>query len=173
MKKFCLILALAILFLIPTRGVYSEPYVKASRTADLIIYLRPHLDPEIAAIHARYIDRYSGKWHVDRLKVISIANLESEFRADAKNPSGCIGAMQINPRVHQDKLKKRGITLHELFYLKNNYDIGSEILHDCLKSSRTFDEALYKYSGGSKNYTRDVKKTYGRLSRLSQLPSIG
>ena len=173
MKKFCLILALAILFLIPTHGVYSEPYVKASRTADLIIYLRPHLDPEIAAIHARYIDRYSSKWHVDRLKVISIANLESEFRADAKNPSGCIGAMQVNPRVHQDKLAKRRITLHELFYLKNNYDVGSEILHDCLKSSRSFEEALYKYSGGCKNYTRDVKKIYARLSRLSQLPSIG
>jgi soluble lytic murein transglycosylase-like protein len=173
MKKFCLILALAILFLVPTHGVYSEPYMRASRTADLIIYLRPHLDPEIAAIHARYIDRYSSKWHVDRLKVISIANLESEFRADAKNPSGCIGAMQVNPRVHQDKLTKRRITLHELFYLKNNYDVGSEILHDCLKSSRSFEEALYKYSGGSKNYTRDVKKIYGRLSRLSQLPSIG
>jgi soluble lytic murein transglycosylase-like protein len=171
MKKFCLILALSILFLIPPHGVYCEPYVKASTTADLIIYLQPHLDPEIAAIHARYIDRYSSKWHVDRLKVISIANLESEFRADAKNPSGCIGAMQVNPKVHQDKLKRRGISLHELFYLRHNYDIGSEILHDCLKSSRNFDQALYKYSGGSRNYTRNVIKIYGKLSRCGLMTS--
>ena len=171
MKRICLILALAILFLIPIRGVYCEPYVKVSRTADLIIYLRPHLDPEIAAIHARYIDRYSNKWHVDRLKVISIANLESEFRADARSSSGCIGAMQVNPKAHQEKLKKRGITPHDLFYLKHNYDIGSEILRDCLKSSRTFDEALYKYSGGSKNYTRDVKKIYGKLYRSELMTS--
>ncbi len=171
MIKICLILALAILFLIPTRGVYCEPYVKASSTADMIIYLQPHLDPEIAAIHARYIDRFSSKWHVDRLKVISIANLESEFRADAKNPSGCIGAMQVNPKIHQDKLKRRGLSLKELFYLRNNYDIGSEILHDCLKSSRNFDQALYKYSGGSRNYTRDVIKIYGKLSRCGLMTS--
>jgi len=171
MKYFCLILALAILFLIPTRGVYCEPYLKAYSTADIIIYLQPHLDPEIAAIHARYIDRYSYKWHIDRLKVISIANLESEFRADAKNPSGCIGVMQVNPKIHQDKLKRRGISLHELFYLKHNYDVGSEILHDCLKSSRNFDQALYKYSGGSKNYTRNVIKIYGKLSRYRVMTS--
>ena len=171
MKKLCLILTLAIMITIPTPGVFCEPYVKASKTADLIIYLRPHLDPEIAAIHARYIDRYSNKWHVDRLKVISIANLESEFRADARSSSGCIGAMQVNPKAHQEKLKKRGITPHDLFYLKHNYDIGSEILCEYLKSSRTFDEALHKYSGGSKNYTRDVKKIYGMLYRSSMITS--
>ena len=165
MKKICLILALAILFLIPTRGVYCEPYVKASTTADLIIYLRPHLDPEIAAIHAKYIDKYASKWNVDRLKVISIAHQESQFRADAQSSVGCIGAMQVNPKIHQDKLKRRGITWRDLYFLKNNYDIGSEILHDCLKSSRSFDEALSKYSGGSKKYSNQVQKIYGMLYR--------
>jgi soluble lytic murein transglycosylase-like protein len=165
MKKICLILTLALVFCIPAQGVYCELYIRSPQTTELIRYLQPNLDPEIAAIHARYIDQYSTKWHVDRLKVISIAHFESNFRADATSTVGCIGAMQVNPRAHEDKLKRRGITWHDLFYLRNNYDIGSEILHDCLKSSRTLDEALYKYSGGCRGYPREVRKIYGKLSR--------
>jgi soluble lytic murein transglycosylase-like protein len=158
-----MILALVVLAAVPVQGGYSMNTVS---TAELINYLHPNLDPEIAAVHARYIDAFAQRWKVDRLKVISIAHMESRFRADAMSSIGCIGAMQVNPRAHRDKLKRRGITYRDLFYLRNNYDVGSEILRDCLKSSRSFDEALYKYSGGSKNYPMRVKKIYGRISRL-------
>lgn len=161
MKIICLILALVVLGSVPVQGGYSKRILS---TADLINYLQPHLDPEIAALHARYIDKFATHWKVDRLKVISITHLESRFRADALSRVGCIGAMQVNPRAHRDKLKRRGITYRELFLLKNNYDVGSEILRDCLRSSRSFDEALYKYSGGSQNYPTKVKKIYGMLS---------
>ena len=171
MKILCLFLTLAVLMMAQTQIAYSGSYMKTSSTAELIIHLQPHLDPEIAAIHAKYIDKYASKWNVDRLKVISIAHQESQFRADAQSPVGCIGAMQVNPRTHQDKLKRRGITMHDLYFLRNNYDIGSEILHDCLKSSRTFDEALNKYSGGSKKYTSEVKKIYGMLYRWRLMTS--
>jgi len=163
MKLMCMILALVVLAAVPVQGGYS---MKTASTAQLINYLHPNLDPEIAAVHARYIDTYAHRWKVDRLKVISIAHMESRFRADATSSVGCIGAMQVNPRAHQDKLKRRGITYRDLFYLRNNYDVGSEILRDCLKSSRSFDEALLKYSGGSKTYPRRVKKIYGVISRL-------
>lgn len=163
MRYMCLILALVVLYSIPAQGGY---YMKPVSTAELISYLHPNLDPEIAAVHARYIDWYANRWKVDRLKIISITLQESRFRADARSSKGCIGAMQVNPWAHQDKLKRRGITHRDLFYLKNNYDVGSEILHDCLKSSRSFDEALYKYSGGSKSYPGKVKKIYGIISRL-------
>ena len=150
MRIFCLFLALSIPMMAQSQPAYPKSSLKAASTAELITYLQPNLDPEIAAIHAKYIDKYATKWNVDRLKVISIAHQESNFRADAQSSEGCIGAMQVNPRAHQDKLKRRGITWRDLYYLRNNYDIGSEILHDCLKSSRTFDEALKKYSGGSR-----------------------
>jgi soluble lytic murein transglycosylase-like protein len=171
MKIFCLFLALAVLIMAQTQVAYPRSPMKTSSTAELIIYLQPHLDPEIAAIHAKYIDKYAYKWNVDRLKVISIAHQESKFRADAQSSVGCIGAMQVNPKVHQDKLKRRGITWRDLYFLRNNYDIGSEILHDCLKSSRTFDQALDKYSGGSRKYTRKVKKIYGMLFRCGLITS--
>lgn len=171
MRILCLFLALAVLMLAQTQIAYCGSYMKASRTAELIIYLQPHLDPEIAAIHAKYIDKYASKWNVDRLKVISIAHQESKFRADAQSSVGCIGAMQVNPRAHRDKLKRRGITWRDLYFLRNNYDIGAEILRDCLKSSRTFDEALSKYSGGSRKYSREVKKIYGMLYRCGLMTS--
>jgi soluble lytic murein transglycosylase-like protein len=171
MKIFCLFLALVVIIMAQSQVAYSRSSMKASSTAELIIYLQPHLDPEIAAIHAKYIDKYASKWNVDRLKVISIAHQESKFRADAQSSLGCIGAMQVNPRSHQDKLKRRGITWRDLYFLRNNYDIGSEILHDCLKSSRTFDQALDKYSGGSRKYTREVKKIYGMLYRCGLMTS--
>ena len=171
MRIVCLSLTLAILMTAQTQIAYSRPLMKAASTAELIIYLQPNLDPEIAAIHAKYIDKFASKWKVDRLKVISITHQESKFRPDAQSSVGCIGAMQVNPRAHQDKLKRRGITWRDLYFLRNNYDIGSEILHDCLKSSRTFDEALNKYSGGSKKYTRQVKKIYGMLYRCGLMTS--
>jgi soluble lytic murein transglycosylase-like protein len=165
MRVLCLFLALAVLMTAQTQIVYSRSTMKASSTAELIMFLQPNLDPEIAAIHAKYIDKFASKWKVDRLKVISITHQESKFRADAQSSVGCIGAMQVNPNAHQDKLARRGITWRDLYFLRNNYDIGSEILHDCLKSSRTFDEALNKYSGGSRKYTKEVKKIYGILHR--------
>jgi soluble lytic murein transglycosylase-like protein len=171
MKIFCLFLTLAVPMMAPSQIAYSRSSMKATSTAELIRYLQPHLDPEIASIHAKYIDKYASKWHVDRLKIISIAHQESEFRADAQSSEGCIGAMQVNPKAHQDKLKKRGITRRDLYFLRNNYDIGSEILHDCLKSSRTFDEALRKYSGGSRKYSKKVKKIYGMLYRCGLMTS--
>jgi soluble lytic murein transglycosylase-like protein len=171
MRVLCLFLALAVLMTAQTQIAYSRPLMKASSTAELIIYLQPNLDPEIAAIHAKYIDKFASKWKVDRLKVISITHQESKFRPDAQSSEGCIGAMQVNPRVHQDKLKRRGITWRDLYFLRNNYDIGSEILHDCLKSSRSFDEALKKYSGGSRKYSKEVKKIYGILYRCGLITS--
>lgn len=163
MRRMCLILALVVLSAVTAHGRYS---MRPVSTAELIGYLHPAMDPEIAAVHARYIDRFASRWKVDRLKVISIALQESRFRADATSSEGCIGAMQVNPWAHRDKLKRRGITRRDLFFLKNNYDVGSEILHDCLKTSRSFDEALFKYSGGSKTYSRKVKKIYGMISGL-------
>jgi soluble lytic murein transglycosylase-like protein len=171
MRKLCLFLALAVLMTAQTQIAYSGSFTKGSSTAELIIYLQPCLDPEIAAIHAKYIDKYASKWNVDRLKVISIAHHESNFRADAQSSEGCIGAMQVNPKAHQEKLKRRRISWHDLYLLRNNYDIGSEILHDCLKTSRSFDEALRKYSGGSRKYTREVKKIYGILYRCGLMTS--
>jgi soluble lytic murein transglycosylase-like protein len=171
MRIFCLFLALAVTMMAQSQIAYSRSSIKTASTAELITYLQPNLDPEIAAIHAKYIDRYATKWKVDRLKVISIAHQESKFRADAQSSEGCIGAMQVNPKVHQDKLKRRGITWRDLYFLRNNYDIGSEILHDCLKSSRSFDEALKKYSGGSRKYSREVNRIYGMLYRCGLITS--
>ena len=77
MKILCLFLALAVLMMTQTQIAYSRSSMKTSSTAELIIYLEPHFDPEIAAIHAKYIDEYASKWKVGRLKVISIAHQES------------------------------------------------------------------------------------------------
>ena len=161
MKKIIILLCL---LLIPIgEGSISGTLIKAPSTVQLILTLNPKVDPEIATIHAKYIDVFSRKWKVDRRRVISITEVESGFNGLAESNKGCVGAMQVNPQAHQDKIIKRGIKKRsELFHLSNNYDLGCEILSEC--KSATLENTLYKYYGATNNkYVLKVKNNLKKI----------
>jgi soluble lytic murein transglycosylase-like protein len=141
---------------------------KEVTTYAVIRAIQPTVDPEIASLHAKYIDYYSLHYHLDRFLVIAIAMRESEFNAGAVSRKGCIGAMQVNPMSHKEELKHLGITRTELFHLRNNYDIGCSILRTCLNDSSSVDVALTKYVGGRHStYRKDVRKIYAECKKIS------
>ena len=74
--------------------------------------------------------------------------------------------MQVNDRAHKDKMRSRGIkATKEIFLLKNNYDIGCEILSIARKNHKSLDGTLTEYVGGrDPNYVRDVKRSLRKLS---------
>jgi soluble lytic murein transglycosylase-like protein len=122
--------------------------------------LRPGLDPELAEVHAKYIDKHVQLWCVDRDVFVSIVNAESSFNSMAENESGALGACQIMERAHKDKFKKRRIMFRkEIFYLDNNYSLGCEIYYEAVQNSDTLEGALTRYVGGSNpEYVEQVKK---------------
>lgn len=126
----------------------------------------PTIDPEIAMIHAKYIDISSRKYGVSRMLVIAVAARESEFVQTARSRKNCIGVMQVNPRAHRDKLEKRGLKEKDLYALKTNYDVGCEILAEYGRSSRSEKEMLKKYVGGyHRTYGKDVKRIRENIMR--------
>jgi soluble lytic murein transglycosylase-like protein len=129
-----------------------------SHTTDLIRKLKPTLDSEIATIHSKYIDEASEKWHLPKELIVSIAFKESEFNSCAISSKGAIGVMQVLPTAHKEEIKKRRLLPGELFLLKNNYDLGSEILYKLLKN-HSLDSALSHYVGGPHpTYVADVRR---------------
>lgn len=138
--------------------------VEISRTSELIRVLKPTLDPEIADVHARYIDANAEKWGLNRELIISVAYSESQFNSCAVSPMGAKGVMQINVRAHSDKMRARGISSKDVFLLKNNYDLGCEILHTAKKNHKSLDGALAEYLGGrDPNYISGVKRSMRKL----------
>lgn len=159
-------------------GSYSisvtQPVVAASTihhpsqtpTSELIKVLKPTLDPELAKVHAKYIDMSANKWGIKRELVISIAFRESEFNSCAISSEGAVGVMQIMRSAHKDKIESRRIKPNQVFELKHNYDIGCEILHE--QRNKTLDGKLKAYVGGNQpKYVADIKRNMRRLSAYS------
>jgi len=141
---------------------------KEVTTFAVIRAIQPAIDPEIASLHAKYIDYYSLHYHLDRFLVIAVTMRESEFNMGAVSKKGCIGVMQVNPTSHKEELKQLGISRTELFHLRNNYNLGCSILHDCIKGSSSVDVALTKYVGGRHpTYRKDVRKIYAECKKIS------
>jgi hypothetical protein len=166
MKIKCLTILVVLLCIIapPITNGYSVKCVRIDpTTASLITMFQPGLDPELAAVHAKYIDKNVKIWGVDRYTFVSMVDIESQFNSMAWNKSGAMGASQVLARVHRDNIKKN----YEVFHLDNNYSLGCEILYDAKRESHSLDETLRLYVGGNNpEYNRAVKKGIAKCKAM-------
>jgi soluble lytic murein transglycosylase-like protein len=167
-KRIILTIVLLCTFLVPISKGNS---VKIERvepsTTTLITMLKPTLDPELAAVHAKYIDKNVKLWGVDRYTFISMVNVESGFDSMARNRSGAQGVCQIMVKAHRDKIKRMNLKPHEIYFLDNNYSLGCEIFKDAKKESKTLDETLRRYVGGnSPGYIKSVRRDINKCQAL-------
>lgn len=100
----------------------------------------------------------SEKTGVDPLIVIGMISKESMFRKTAKSGYGAAGLMQVVPRWHQDKIKKRNIYNRSV-----NIEVGVKVLYDCLRARKTVPGAMNCYSGGAKGYSKYVQARHKEL----------
>ncbi|MBD5549510.1 MAG: lytic transglycosylase domain-containing protein [Lachnospiraceae bacterium] len=77
----------------------------------------------------------------------SIGWWESRFDPKAEN-GGCIGIMQINPRWHQDRMDKLGVT--DLLDTRQNMTVAVDYLSDLLKEGEDMEIPLMRYHGESR-----------------------
>jgi soluble lytic murein transglycosylase-like protein len=103
-----------------------------------------------------------ARHRIDPFLIIALINKESTFNKKARNKNRASGLMQVIPYWHRDKIEGRNI-----FSVKVNIEVGTQILADCLdKYSQKLTQALKCYSGGAgKKYMRDVALTRSLLRK--------
>ncbi len=85
----------------------------------------------------------------------AIAYYESRFTPDAKNGSH-YGLMQINVKIHADRMKKYGWTKEDMFSPEKNIIVAADYLSELYEEYGDNAKVLAHYSGNSKA----VKKGY-------------
>jgi len=172
MRTKCLIILVIVLICIMVSPISRGYQVKFEKvvptTTSLITMLQPGYDPEIADVHAKYIDKNTGLWGIDRDDFVSVINKESSFNSMAESTKGAKGASQILIRVHKELVKKRRLMPHEIWYLDNNYSMGCEVFYMAKKKSHNLDEILTRYVGGKcPGYIPDIKKSIAKCRAMT------
>jgi hypothetical protein len=140
--------------------VIETRYVLDSQTANYISRLKPNMDPAIAQIIARAIDKECAEFNLDPEIVVSLIARESSFvpwAMSMKNKKPCsYGLMMVYPGAHPDIKAK--YTTAELCTISVNVHEGCRILASYRAISQSMDEALGRYVGsqGFKSYKRDI-----------------
>jgi soluble lytic murein transglycosylase-like protein len=102
----------------------------------------------------------SEKTKIDPLLIIALISKESTFKKYATSGYGAKGLMQVVPRWHMDKLKKR-----DPYNRIVAIEVGSKVLLDCLaKRNYNTHKALTCYSGGAKNYQSFIQAKHQMLA---------
>ena len=149
----------------PERVTYQVDVPIELDTTKIILYLNPKVDPQVAGIIAQAIDESATKYRLPKNLVACVAYRESGFATLAVSSSDCVGIMQINPIPHADKIKKRRLTGEQVYWIKNNVDLGCEILAENLVYTKgDLTKALNRYVGGHPTYVQDVFASLGKVT---------
>ena len=97
--------------------------------------------------------------------LMSIAYYESRYQEDAQN-GNCIGLMQVNIKVHKDRLEYYGFTESDMTDGYKNMMVASDILEELFLEYEDIGIVLCAYNGDSKGLR--AYKEYGLLPRYAQ-----
>lgn len=133
---------------------------------EMISKLQPRIDKRFIRIITAEIVKNANKYNIKPELIIAIIHRESSFNPISVSNKDCIGLMQINPKVHKEKLKKRDVSYYEASHIGNNIDIGCEILRKYLnKNDNNVRKALKNYVGGNhEKYVNDILNIYANLT---------
>jgi hypothetical protein len=139
----------------------KEPEVlltKPNETVSMIMGLNPKVDKQVAGIISNSVEKYSKKYSISIPLVLALMNKESSFRPIVTSKANCVGLMQINPKMHPEKIK--GYKHSELYHIDVNVNIGCQILRQYLDKKKTIKGALQSYLGAHNNsYMMDILST--------------
>ena len=91
--------------------------------------------------------------------LISVAWQESSFSPNVVSKSGCIGIMQVNPKVW------KGIPVSLLYQIDVNIRVGAYILYYYYKQTHCWNRALFRYYGVS-NFGKVYEKNVLRKAKV-------
>lgn len=114
----------------------------------------------VARKYTLWIFEASHKHKVDPITILSVMSVESTFKQDAVSNANAIGLMQVIHFWHKEKTTQVG-----LFDPKNNIDVGTRILREYKKLSRSDSEMLARYNGTWKKSNKYSTKVLARRNK--------
>lgn len=125
-------------------------------TSDLIRYLNPKVDPNLADLIGIEVDVYAKKHNLPRTLIVSIIRRESNFNPLAASKVA-VGLMQLYPKWHPEKVE--GYSRDQLFHIATNIDICSQIWAEYFdQNNGDIDKTIHAYL--SKDAKRKTKDSY-------------
>ena len=101
-------------------------------------------------------EKYGEEYNICPEVCEAICWRESRCTANAKNGL-CRGIMQVNEKVHKDRMKKLKVT--DIYDLDGNIHVGFDLLSDLYSTNKNMKEALDAYNGNSNSeYSKQVLK---------------
>lgn len=134
-----------------------DPTVKA---ISKIIQRDGGIQSTTAEEFAQYIVDYSSKNTIDPAIILAIMAIESKFRANAVNPYGGVGLLQIVASIHKKSPKK-------LLDPEYNIMVGTKIFAEYRAKSRTIREAIMRYNGSYGTNTAYASKVFDRYHKYA------
>lgn len=120
----------------------SEAAKSVLATTKNIIIRDGNLPPDVADRYTHMIFESADKHKIDPVLILSVMFVESRFKSDAVSSGNAIGLMQVIHYWHKEKT-----TQANLFRPKNNIDVGTKILAEYKKRSKSETETLLRYNG--------------------------
>lgn len=144
----------------------AVPSIYQAPTEKVILFLNPRVDPGLAVLWAKSVDRWTEENEVDRMLYLCVVMRESAFDPLLVSKAGCVGGGQINPKAHAKVIEKLGLKYAQLFHIETNTMLCTKVLRDCLDANNNnLEKALRAYVGGAHaTYFKDVMTYYGRAS---------
>jgi hypothetical protein len=132
---------------VPGKGTPSAEEIATVVGARFHVGLHDGLEIGHAVLHA------ARRYTISPLLLLAVIAVESSFDRFAVSVIGAKGLMQVLPSQHRDRV----LPTSDLTDVRTNVRIGSAILQDYIRASDgNLEDALYRYSGGAKGYSRRV-----------------
>ncbi len=107
----------------------------------------PLYDVPLSANLQEHIRQLCDEYGVDMPLVLAIIGQESNYRPDAVGDNGnSLGLMQIQPRWHQSRMDKLGVT--DLLDPYQNVTVGIDLLADLIGENNGTEWAVTAYNAG-------------------------
>lgn len=170
--KILIILSIAATAVIPYSidpGSYreSEKIVFQEKKDEMVDYIQkvnPAVEESTAKKIVNAVKKYSNEYNIKPSLIFAIIEKESTFNPAAVSSVGAVGLMQVLLRYHTEKLKDLAKVEKDKvnpFDVDQNIRLGTKVIAEYLKMSKTQDEALRRYNGSlliETTYHTEVQK---------------
>lgn len=175
--KILIIAALLVTTIIP-KPIDASSYKEGERivlqqkTDEMVLHIQkvnPGVEESTASRIVDAVKKYSKEFKVSPSLIFAIIEKESTYNPAAVSSAGAVGLMQVLLRYHTDKLKDLAQNKKDKinpFDIDQNILLGTKILAEYLKMSKTQEEALRRYNGSlalETTYHTEVQKKKQRI----------
>lgn len=128
----------------------SERY----RIAELFLAGNPALGWEVAELYADFVQEAADRYQLPAKVIAGLVYVESRADAGAVNRD-CLGLTQVRWSVWSQSLLESNAEVHsrrDLFVPRKNILAGAWVLRHYFDRYKDLERALYRYSGGKRDY---------------------